>query len=274
MIGNLKQYFLRRKPVISVIVANYNNGDYLEECLDSVLSQSCKNIELIVCDDSSTDDSLYILEKYSKDNKNIKVLHNSSNIGVSRTRHRAIQASTGKYITTLDSDDYYTNEEKLEKELELIAKYKRLGKEVIAFSNVDVVDKEGKRVSSYQGGNVVEGNLLSQILTRDCMIPRDFTFTKYGYFAVGGFDPNLSMYEDWDLKIRLADKYEFFYTGISGVAYRRKGSGLSYATKQETIDSMKEVFGKNIHLISNRKNRAECLNAFNAIVHALEKRAL
>src|SRR5699024_4231172 len=91
-------------PLVSVIIPVYNVENYLEECLNTVLNQSYKNIETIAINDGSTDDSAKILEIYKK-KYNIKLIH-QTNQGQSVARNRGINIAQGKYIYFLDADDF------------------------------------------------------------------------------------------------------------------------------------------------------------------------
>ena len=88
---------------ISIIVPVYNVEKYVDNCISSILNQSYKNIELIIIDDKSTDDSYEIISKYSK--KAI-ILQNKKNSGLSYTRNVGLDKATGDYISFIDSDDY------------------------------------------------------------------------------------------------------------------------------------------------------------------------
>lgn len=90
---------------ISIIVPVYNTSEYLEKCLYSLINQTIKNIEIIVVNDGSTDNSLEIINKIAKDDQRIKV-YNKKNGGLSSARNYGIEKSTGKYIGFVDSDDY------------------------------------------------------------------------------------------------------------------------------------------------------------------------
>ena len=90
---------------ISVIIPVYNVEKYLAECLDSVINQTFKKIEVICLDDGSTDNSLNILEEYSKKDDRIKI-SSHSNIGLGATRNRGMDYITGEYVYFLDSDDF------------------------------------------------------------------------------------------------------------------------------------------------------------------------
>ncbi len=90
---------------ISIIVPVYNVENYLDVCLNTILMQTFKNLEVICVNDGSTDSSGIILEKYAKFDDRIKVIH-QENQGLSGARNTGIEAATGKYIMFVDSDDY------------------------------------------------------------------------------------------------------------------------------------------------------------------------
>ena len=92
-------------PKISVIVPVYNVEKYLKECLDSIINQTFKDIEIICVNNGSTDSSCEILNEYAKNDNRIKII-NSENIGVGNARNLGLQAVTGEYISFVDSDDF------------------------------------------------------------------------------------------------------------------------------------------------------------------------
>lgn len=90
---------------ISIIVPVYNVEKYIKKCLDSIVNQTYKNLEIIIINDGSTDDSLSIVEKYQKKDKRI-LLMNQINQGVSVARNNALKCASGDYIMFIDSDDW------------------------------------------------------------------------------------------------------------------------------------------------------------------------
>ena len=90
---------------ISVIVAVYNTEKYVERCLNSLLNQTYQNLEIIVVEDGSIDNSKKVLKKYA-DNKKIKIIYNKKNSGLSYSRNVGLENVTGDYIGYIDSDDY------------------------------------------------------------------------------------------------------------------------------------------------------------------------
>ena len=91
-------------PLITVIIPVYNVAPWLAECLDSVLAQDYKALEIICVNDGSTDDSQFILDKYAIKDQRIRLMSHE-NHGLGFTRNRAIENANGKYIFCLDSDD-------------------------------------------------------------------------------------------------------------------------------------------------------------------------
>ena len=87
--------------ILSIIIPNYNKGKLLKNCIDSIIFQDLSNVEVLVIDDCSTDDSYELLKSYT----NIKIIKNESNMGVSLTRNKGLDLSSGKYVTFIDSDD-------------------------------------------------------------------------------------------------------------------------------------------------------------------------
>lgn len=95
---------------ISIIVPVYNTCNYLSRCLDSLVNQDIYNdIEIIVIDDGSTDESPEIIRKYAKQYANIKAIFLSFNTGVVTARNIGLNIAKGEYIGFLDSDDYVDN---------------------------------------------------------------------------------------------------------------------------------------------------------------------
>ena len=90
---------------ISVIVAVYNTEKYVERCLNSLLNQTYQNLEIIVVEDGSTDNSKEVLKKYSHNDK-VKLIYNKKNSGLSYSRNIGLENATGSYIGYIDSDDY------------------------------------------------------------------------------------------------------------------------------------------------------------------------
>lgn len=92
--------------MITVIIPTYNSSQYIKKAIESVLNQTYKDIELIIVDDCSTDNTIEIISKYNNNINNFKIIANKQNMGVGISRKIGIENANGEYITFLDSDDY------------------------------------------------------------------------------------------------------------------------------------------------------------------------
>ena len=149
-------------PLVSVVIPVYNVEKYLEQCIQSVLSQSYKNLEIILFDDGSTDRSGSICDKYAKENPEIRVIH-KNNEGLGMARNTGIDISNGDFLFMLDSDDYIDPEE-IENQYRTIAE-----------NNVDAVylgyiavDEDGK----YLGKHVYKDEVFVGSDAKNKLLPK------------------------------------------------------------------------------------------------------
>ena len=91
---------------VSVILPVYNVSEYLRQCMDSIIAQTLKDIEIICVDDGSTDDSLSILKEYADRDERVKVIQ-QANAGAGAARNKGLEVATGEYLSFLDSDDFF-----------------------------------------------------------------------------------------------------------------------------------------------------------------------
>ena len=97
------------EALISIIVPVYNTEPYLKKCVDSLLAQTYKNIEIILIDDCSTDKSRSLCYELQKQNNNILVVCHDENCGLEATRNSGLENAKGDWIMFLDSDDTFEN---------------------------------------------------------------------------------------------------------------------------------------------------------------------
>lgn len=131
-------------PLVSVVMPVYNSSRFLRQAIESVLAQTYQNIELIILDDCSTDNSLQIMREYEEQDTRVRVFAGEVNQGVARVRNCGIQQARGAYIALLDSDDVWFAE-KLEWQIGLL-----LEKQAdIAYGSVDFVDENNQKIKSF-----------------------------------------------------------------------------------------------------------------------------
>lgn len=140
---------MKHNNKVSIIVPVYNTSDYLTRCLDSILSQTYSNWELIIIDDGSKDNSLNICNEYASKNKQITVL-SQVNSGVSSARNRGIEVSTGEFITFIDSDDWISPDY-----LEMLINKQQETNSDIVVGNLSIVDEEINKSIPFPSENLL-----------------------------------------------------------------------------------------------------------------------
>lgn len=129
---------------ISVIIPVYNVAIYLRKCIESVIAQTYKELEIIIVDDGSTDDSSKICDEYAQNDSRIIVIH-QKNGGLSAARNRGLDEASGKYISFVDADDY------IEKEMfELLLNRMTVDKSNLVICDYYYVDEQGNNVKQEQ----------------------------------------------------------------------------------------------------------------------------
>ena len=157
---------MMKNPLISIVIPIYNAEKYLHECLDSIINQTYKNIEIIAINDGSNDSSLDILNEYFNNDKRIEI-YSKENGGVSSARNYALEKVNGDYIMFIDSDDYLVNKNVIQ---ELINNLQ--GYDIIRFGNYDLKDNnllENKQIyklqDEYESGIDFINKVLSNVDT-------------------------------------------------------------------------------------------------------------
>ena len=97
------------QPLISVIVPCYNVEEYLPKCIESILNQTYRNLEILLVDDGSPDNCGRICDEYAAKDSRIRIIH-KKNGGLSDARNAALDVMTGEYVTFIDSDDYVSDD--------------------------------------------------------------------------------------------------------------------------------------------------------------------
>lgn len=183
-------------PLVSVYITTRNRHILLDRAIQSVINQTWTNLEVIVCDDASTDATQSLLESYVKLHSNLVYLRNETTQGACVSRNKAIAAAKGDFITGLDDDDYF-----LPQRVELMMAAYNDDFAFVCSSyyrrthDKTRVIKEGVGILTLN--DVLHYNKIgNQVLTKTDRMK-----------AVGGFDENLPSFQDYDMWVRLLQKY-------------------------------------------------------------------
>ena len=198
---------------ISIIIPVYNIEDYIEKCIKSIIYQDYENLEIILVNDGSTDNSLKICEKYSKKDKRIKIL-SQENQGLSMARNNALKVATGDYIWFIDGDDYIE-----ENSFEIIKKYIDNDYDIIISDYYEVKNNKNKLVK-IKGENYSDNirYVLSHCIVWNKIIKKKLL--DYDFFPKGQYYEDLYSIPILVLKIK---KYKFIDETLYNYV-RREGS--------------------------------------------------
>lgn len=186
---------------VSVIVPAYNVGQYIEKCLVSLIKQTLQDIEIIVVNDGSTDNTLNIIEKYSRNDSRIKIIE-QKNSGVSAARNNGLLAAKGKYIFQIDADDWI--------EPETLEEYYKAAEENnadITIANVYIDFGNGK-IRLLEDGRHLSDDLIKELFLDNILPSVCAKFYKRELFVKNDikFSENIRIGEDL-----LINFYLFFY---------------------------------------------------------------
>lgn len=204
--------------LVSIIIPLYNRENTIQRAVDSVLDQTYTNIEVLVVDDGSTDNSVRMLDKYQTD-KRVKVFYQGTNKGANAARNRGIRESKGEYIAFHDSDDAWLPD-KLEKQL----RYMKMGNFHVSFcafkrhyeNAVQIMPNISTKLSGEDiREKIKRGNIIG---TPTLVLHRDVIL------KVGMFDEEMPRLQDYEYVIRMAKQYDMcFVNEVLVNEYQLKG---------------------------------------------------
>lgn len=235
--------------LVSVVIPNYNYARYLPEAIESVLAQTHKNVEVIVVDDGSTDDSKAVLASFGD---RIRTIF-QQNQGVSAARNRGVAESNGDFLAFLDADDAFLPS-KLEKQLELFRADEEIGLVHVGMVNVDPNGIEGAKHLEGMQGHVSDDLLLFERpvligVGSTSLVPRPI------FDEVGGFDPMMTTAADWDFGYRVSVKYRVGFVPEILLRYRIHNSNMHSniaAMEHDTLLSYKKAFSETAPRVQRR----------------------
>ena len=237
---------------ISVYITSYNQKHYLEEAIESVLAQTLKPCQIVIVDDCSIDGSQELIAGFHSQYPDlITPIYHTQNTGVTQVRIDALQAVTGEYVTYVDGDDRFLPT-KLEREANLLRASPHAK---IAFSNNFYMTADGIHKGIWADEvKPPEGNVFCQTFARDFPRRNLFRMELVDYQAwkrVGFQDPNLSMYEDFDMRIRLTKHLQVVYYDEPLTEIRLHYKGLASSKRVRHLEALDYIYRKNKPLLND-----------------------
>jgi glycosyltransferase involved in cell wall biosynthesis len=208
-------------PLVSVIIPCFNAGKFLEEAVRSVMQQTYSNIEIIIVNDCSTDDSPAIIAQLQKEDVRIILFNNLENLGISKTLNKAIENSRGKYIARMDADDICFPG-RIEKQVNFLEQNPDIA---ICGGNFIKIDEQGNKTGKVifpTGNKILKAELLFYCpFAHPAMMLR-----KTVLETVGGYK-DLAPAEDYELWLRIAEKFNVENLSDYLIYYRVHSSSIS-----------------------------------------------
>jgi glycosyltransferase involved in cell wall biosynthesis len=249
-----------KMPLVSVVIPTYNCAQYLPETIQSILSQSWQDLEIIIVDDGSTDNTQEVVQGF--DPKRVTYLYQANSGGPSRPRNKGIQQANGRYIALVDSDDILLPG-KIERAVRMLVQEPQLGLVFTDFAKFDEVRGQypGAFLDTYEyfrklpKKQVGESEyVIDAASAYDGLISENYIGTssvvmpKEVFSQIGLFDESLSGPEDFDMWLRITSRYDIGFIDMVGHRYRIRADSIMARGDRKLIPQllriMRKQFGK------------------------------
>jgi len=232
-------------PLVSVIIAAFNTERYIDAALTSAINQDYENIEIIVVNDGSTDNTRKLLEHYLP---KIAII-DQPNSGVAHARNAAIKYSSGTYIAFLDSDDIW-EPTKISKQIN------QLGELNWAYTDAAYIGEKQTGLEKRSDlSKLYSGSIFQHLLTENFITTSSVLIKKELLLEFGCFDENMKVLEDWKLWLAIAKKHEISLVSEALVKYRVYPMSTSRKAREVLpyhLKLLKETFN---HLPDSKSNK-------------------
>jgi glycosyltransferase involved in cell wall biosynthesis len=232
-------------PLVSVIMPSYNHERFISESIESVLNQSMADLELIIIDDASSDQSGQVIESYARTDDRIKTVFHEKNMGIARTVNDGIERATGKFIAFTASDDLWVKE-KLKKQVKVLEENDNL----VVWSEGEVIDDRGiptgeLYTEKYFGqGKTKSGDIFEDLLWASFIFGSSLILTRDNLGDIR-FNPAFKYLNDYQFAADLAREYHYCFVPENLAKYRRHGANTGTDNKGYLADI---VLIRNYHL--------------------------
>ena len=228
---------------VSIIMPCYNHGRFLSESIEGVLNQTYADIELIIVDDHSGDNSIDIISKYKGQDKRIISICHQKNLGVSKARNAGLAISRGEFIGFCDADDVWEHK-KLAAQIEVLQNNREYG---LTYCDAIIIDEggipTGLRFSDLCGGKrKMTGYLFGELCLRNFINMQTVVFRKGCIQDSRLFNEGIKYVEDWLGWIMLARHHNFIYLDDPLARYRVHRNNTATLYKRGVEENRLKVY--------------------------------
>lgn len=240
---------MRSKNIISVIIPTYNRAHTLLNSVNSVINQTYQNIELIIVDDGSIDNTEEVVKKIK--DKRVKYVKLSKNVGACVARNIGIDLSKGEYIAFNDSDDIW-HKDKLEKQIKALLKNK-VDMVYCAIHRHYSSNYDSEKIPSEELIKKIRIQGLKNVLWEKNSISTGTILCSANVAREIRFDANLPRYQDWDFAIRACQKFKLFYQDEILIDAYEQTDSISISVEKE-MKALLIIYEKNKKEIERNPN--------------------
>lgn len=243
-----------KPPLVSVVCLCYNHAQYVEEAIQSVLNQTYSNVQLIVVDDHSTDDSVSIIKEIISKELTIEFITLSSNLGNCRAFNTGFELAKGDFIVDLAADDILLPD-RIEKGVRI---FQSMDSNVgVQFSDAELIDENGAHLGYHSDrfphDSIPQGDIYKDILSHYFINSPTMMMRRMVFERLGGYDGSLA-YEDFDFWVRSSRYFKYCYSKDVLVKRRMLRSSLGrtqYKRGSDQLGSTLTVCKKAFELSTN-----------------------
>ena len=220
-------------PLVSVITPAYNSGKTIEATLLSAMQQDYPNVEYIVVNDGSKDDTQEIIESMQAHNPKIKLINNPNNLWISRSRNIGMENASWEIFAVLDSDDLWIRSDKLSKQVEFLDENPAVG---ILWTN-SIIEKDGRYV--YKNENLTDKDIRKNTIRTTQFLHSSMVYPKAVYEKIGGYNPKVKYSDDREYQLRAGKYFDFANLPDYMVFYRSHADNVSHQyRKRQSLESI------------------------------------
>jgi len=211
-------------PLVSVICLCYNHARFLHEALDSVVNQTYPNLEILVVDDASTDNSPALLQQYQARHPEIKLILHQKNTGNCQAFNEVFAQCSGEFIIDFATDDVLLPNRITEQVKAFAQLDNTYG---VIYTDAELIDENSRFIRNFYKQNAQgeipvlppTGDVFAHILSHSFLCPPTMIFRREVYAALNGYDATLA-YEDFDFWVRASREFKFFF--LNQITTRRR----------------------------------------------------
>ena len=211
-------------PFVSVVIPTFNRADLLPQAIDSVLAQTRSDIEVLVVDDASTDDTAAVMQRYAGDPR-VRYLPNASNSGIAKSRNRGIVESGAPFIALLDSDDVWLDPAKLATQLDVIEQTSDCA---LVGTDAALIDRAGRVIGAIR--NCASDRMIRMMFfVKNQFVLSSVLIRRSALDEVGLVDEHVprGTIEDYELWARLARRHRIVNVRRRMTGYRIHDGNIS-----------------------------------------------